>query len=88
MTDYLMNFSSTHDCISSEAAVKEAGIKGRIIGTPEHISASCGLSLKYKEEDHPKVRRALESVDLKNETDVYAIVKNEDGTKDYQEINE
>lgn len=88
MADYLMTFSSTHDCIASEAAVKAAGIKGRIIGTPEHISASCGLSLKYQADDHDQVSQALATVHLKNKTDVYAIVNTEDGRKNYQLIEE
>ncbi len=46
---YVITFDSTHKAIKTEKITKEK-LDVELIPTPREISASCGLSLKFKEE--------------------------------------
>lgn len=48
---YCLTFDSTHYAIKIEKRMKETSLKGVMIPTPREVSASCGLSLKFLEED-------------------------------------
>ncbi|MGY3765504.1 DUF3343 domain-containing protein [Vagococcus vulneris] len=52
-------FSTTHDAMSTEKAVKEKHLQARIISTPEQIKASCGFSLKYVLADETQIMQVL-----------------------------
>lgn len=83
---YLMTFQSTHDAIQAEEAVKSQGLKARIVGTPETISADCGLSLKYGEDQKEDVENILASSNLSSSRDIYAIIEQESGRKSYEKL--
>lgn len=86
--DCLMTFDSTTDAIQAETQTQSDGLKARLVGTPESLSADCGLSLKFKEEDRQAVLASLSSVTFKTETSLYSVVQSEDGGKDYKQIEE
>lgn len=46
---YVITFDSTHKAIKTEKIAKEK-LDVELIPTPREISSSCGLSLKFKEE--------------------------------------
>lgn len=54
-------FESTHDAIKTEKAIK-ATLKVELIPTPREISASCGLSVKFKVEEAQTVRGIVKSI--------------------------
>ena len=43
---YIVLFNSTHQALSGEKALKEAGVKHSVINTPREFSADCGISLR------------------------------------------
>ncbi|MBN2897327.1 MAG: DUF3343 domain-containing protein [Clostridia bacterium] len=71
-----MTFDSTHYAIKIEKRMKDAELKGVIIPTPREVSASCGLSLKFLEEDKPGIIGLLEEADRERVT-LYLIDRRE-----------
>jgi hypothetical protein len=45
---YVILFNSTHQALSGEKALKEAGIKHAVINTPREFSVDCGISLRIE----------------------------------------
>ncbi|MBN2026469.1 MAG: DUF3343 domain-containing protein [Actinobacteria bacterium] len=43
---YIVLFNSTHQALSGEKALKEAGVKHDVINTPREFSVDCGISLR------------------------------------------
>ena len=66
--------------------MKTKNIAGRIVGTPEHIDASCGMSIRLNDED---LSRVIEEVKSLKVTDIRAFSVNKDASnveKMYSEI--
>lgn len=81
----LVAFDSTHAAIKLEKLAKEAQLKARLIGTPESISASCGLTLKLRDEDLSAVVELIKNNDLEEAVGIYTMI--DSGThKVYEEI--
>lgn len=60
--DYLVAFNSTHQAMEMESWVKERHVRARLIPTPESITASCGLALKFNDNDLPTIVPHLEKM--------------------------
>lgn len=69
--EYLISFESTHYAIMIEKKLKEL-YKVNMIPTPREITASCGLSIKFSNEDLNGVESILSGFD-KEMFDVYKI---------------
>lgn len=85
--EQLVAFNSTHQALTMESWVKEKSLKARLIPTPESISASCGLALKYQTEDFQLILGLiiqLADPDIK----LYDIQINEEGRKRYVLLKE
>lgn len=54
-------FGSTHQALSGEKALKNAGVKHSVINTPREFSADCGISLRVDPALGDEVRGALEA---------------------------
>jgi hypothetical protein len=54
-------FNSTHQALSGEKALKDAGIKHSVINTPREFSADCGISLRIDPALADKAQSALEA---------------------------
>lgn len=67
---YVIAFESTHVAIKTEKEI-QGKVKIEMIPTPREISASCGISLKFVEEDLDLMMELLNS--LPYELDVYKI---------------
>lgn len=85
---YLGVFNDTHDAIHAETMIKKNKIKIRMVGTPETISAACGLSLRFSEEELEEVKKILSDISFASEIKIYAIIEEEDGSKKYELFNE
>ncbi len=48
---FIILFDSTHQAMSAEAALKEAGIRHAVVNTPREFSVNCGISLRVAVED-------------------------------------
>ncbi len=53
-------FNATHQALSGEKALKEAGIKHAVINTPREFSVDCGISLRVEPSLGDEVRRVLD----------------------------
>lgn len=59
---YVFLFQSTHQALSAEAALKEAGIDHAIINTPREFSVDCGISLRIAPEDKDRAVMVLDEI--------------------------
>lgn len=77
---YCLTFDSTHYAIKIEKRMKATSVKGVMIPTPREVSASCGLSLKFLEDDKETMLELLEEED-KERVSLYLIDRR---TADYK----
>ncbi|GIM28967.1 hypothetical protein CPJCM30710_16330 [Clostridium polyendosporum] len=68
MNEYIIVFKNTHDAIEAEKSINAKGIKIIVMPTPTHITQSCGISIRFKEEELSKVEELAreEKVKYKN----------------------
>ena len=52
-------FRSRQQVLAFEKALREAGLRVRVIHTPHEIAIGCGLSVRFAESDAAQVRAAL-----------------------------
>lgn len=71
----LVTFESTHVAIALEKAVKDQGLKGRLVGTPERLSAACGLSLKTTADHLSAVQELIDLNGLRSDVTIYQIIE-------------
>ena len=45
---FVILFDSTHQALSGEKALKQAGIRHAVINTPREFSVDCGISLRIE----------------------------------------
>ena len=86
--NYLVVFNDTHDAIHTETVVKKNKIKVRMVGTPETISAACGLSLRFSEDELEEIKKNISDISFTSLVEIYAIIEEEDGSKKYELLNE
>lgn len=84
MMNYLAVFNDTHDAMHTESVVKKNKVKGRMVGTPETISAACGLSLRFPEEALEEMKEIISSLSFASQVEIYAIIEKEDGAIKYE----
>lgn len=60
MEFYVIVFESTHYAILAEQFFKDEGYTFAIIPTPREITHSCGLSIKFGEEELEKIKESLD----------------------------
>jgi hypothetical protein len=61
----LASFETAHDAMRAEQAGIEAGLKVRLIPTPETVRAGCGLSLRMDPKLAAEVAGILEQEEVK-----------------------
>jgi len=61
---YLITFKNTHSAISAEKILKEKGFEAIVIPTPTTLTKSCGISLRIKPEDFPKLSEIIKSKEI------------------------
>lgn len=59
---YVVAFDSTHHAINAEKILKGKNLDIRMIPTPREISASCGLSIKFNEDDLESIMKTMETI--------------------------
>ncbi len=74
----VITFRSTHHAIKTEKALKKEGLGIKVIPTPREITASCGLSIRFEDEDKEKVFSVIDNL-VENENiiikGIYKIVR-------------
>ena len=59
MSERLIVFDSIHQALRAEKTLSNAGVRFELIPTPREISASCGQSIAFWNEDESLVRQML-----------------------------
>lgn len=57
---YLIVFKNTMDAIKAEELLKKENIKIAIMPTPTYITQSCGISIKFDEEDWGNIKDIID----------------------------
>lgn len=59
MKNYIMVFKNTHDAIEGEKIFNSNSIKMMIMPTPTYITHSCGISIRFTEEELNSVEELI-----------------------------
>lgn len=73
----IITFQSTHHALKYEKYLEEAKLEFRTIPTPREISLSCGISIRFKQDDIDIIKSIIEKSDL-NIKGLYKYVKEDD----------
>ncbi len=66
MNNYcIIVFMNTHNAIEGEKAIKEEGYPISIMPTPSHITQSCGISIRFREEYLDDIKKLIEEDKVK-----------------------
>lgn len=57
--EFLMVFKNTHDAIQGEKVLSEKGISIIVVPTPTYITQSCGISLKFNENELQEIEQLI-----------------------------
>ena len=57
---YLLIFNNTHGAIKAESYLKSQGVSQRIMPTPTYITHSCGISIRFGEEEIGRVKEFIQ----------------------------
>lgn len=79
MRDFIMIFNNTHEAMEGEKVFKSNNIKFTIIPTPTYITQSCGISIRYSNEEENKVELLYDNLKFKN---IY--IKDNEGFRIYK----
>ena len=82
---YIVSFDSTHHAIRSEKIFIENNIKVATMPTPREISSSCGISIRFAEENLQDIKGLLQ----KNEilyAGIFTVKRLDNGKKEIKKI--
>lgn len=74
MKEYIATFGSTHNALKAEKVLKKNDIPFKLMPTPREITASCGLSILFQEQN----REAIENAFIKSGVKTAALYKKEE----------
>ena len=77
---YVITFNSTYHAIRGEKLLLNENLIVRTIPTPREITESCGLSIKFIEEDLEKIKYIIKENDL-NIKGIYELSKDKKSIK-------
>ncbi|MDO5707630.1 MAG: DUF3343 domain-containing protein [Andreesenia angusta] len=83
----VITFRSTHHAIKTEKALKKREFKIKVIPTPREITASCGLSIRFEDEEKDDIFSVLKEMISEGQIilrGVFNIIR----TKEKVEVNE
>lgn len=83
---YIVSFNSTHHAIRTDKLLEENNIKSTTLPTPREITASCGISIRFLQEDLDNLISVLKdnSIEFKG---IYHIKRLENGQKEVNKID-
>jgi hypothetical protein len=83
---YIVSFDSTHHAIRSEKIFIENNIKVSTLPTPREISSSCGISVRFPEEDLKNIKNLLESNEVLY-NGIFKVERLDNGKKEIKKID-
>ena len=83
---YIVSFNSTQYAMRADKLIRENNITSTTLPTPREITASCGISIRFLNDDLDKVSSILKdnSVEFKG---IYHIKRLENGQKEVNKID-
>lgn len=83
---YIVSFNSTQYAMRADKLIRENNITSTTLPTPREITASCGISIRFLNEDLDKVNSILKdnNVEFKG---IYHIKRLENGQKEVNKID-
>lgn len=57
---YIIVFMNTHNAIEGEKVIKAEGCPISIMPTPSHITQSCGISIRFREEYLEAIKKLID----------------------------
>ncbi|MGM9972493.1 MAG: DUF3343 domain-containing protein [Clostridiaceae bacterium] len=57
---YIIVFMNTHNAIEGEKVIKGEGHPISIMPTPSHITQSCGISIRFREESLDAIKKLIQ----------------------------
>jgi len=82
---YIVSFNSTHHAIRSEKIFMENNIKVSTLPTPREISSSCGISIRFSEENLQDIKELLENNQIQY-NGIYKVRKLDNGKKEIKSV--
>lgn len=83
---HIVSFNSTHHAIRTDKLLNEIGIQSMTLPTPREITASCGISIRFLQQDIDKVNKILDENKIEYRG-MFSIKRLEDGTKEVKQID-
>ena len=72
-------FRSRLQVMAFEEALRQRGMKASIVTTPRAVSLGCGLSVRFEEEDFPRVRALYQALGMGNLIGFYRVTRDMSG---------
>jgi hypothetical protein len=83
---YIVSFDSTHHAIRSEKIFIENNIKVSTLPTPREISSSCGISIRFSEDNIKSIKRLLENNEILY-NGIFNVKRLDNGKKEIRKID-
>lgn len=83
---YIVSFNSTHHAIRTDKLLGENNIKSTTLPTPREITASCGISIRFLQDDLSNVTSVLKDNNIEFKG-IYHIKRLENGQKEVNKID-
>ena len=72
-------FASRLQVMAFEEALKARGMKASIVTTPRAVALGCGLSVRFEEQDAPRVRALYQTMGIGNLIGFYRVTREPSG---------
>lgn len=83
---YIVSFDSTHHAIRSEKIFIENNIKVSTLPTPREISSSCGISIRFSQNDIKNIKNLLEDNEILY-NGIFNVKRSDNGKKEIKKID-
>lgn len=78
---YILTFETVSNAMRTETVFKKNNIPARTVPVPGEISASCGLAIKFDENDFEKTKSELLDTKAVQYHDLYLFIKDDEGNR-------
>lgn len=72
-------FASRLQVMAFEEALRSRGMKASIVTTPRAVSLGCGLSVRFEEQDTPRVKALYQALGMGNLIGFYRVIRDAAG---------
>ena len=80
-------FRSRLQVMAFEEALRQKGMKASIVTTPRAVALGCGLSVRFEEQDAPRVKALYQALGLGNLIGFYRVTRDVSGRANVTPLN-